>query len=159
MKKIVLISLLCCFIFIPSFGQKQKDEFIDLYGDKATLPKLDTLYIVTFSSLSCHGCYLEIASFFEKKNVFDNKNIGVFFVVGDYAKNLESAMRRKYFYNSLAEYFPNVKKSQILFNSNIKDDIVTLFGKNYNIHSIPKIFTIINNKKTIYPYDEFIKKM
>jgi hypothetical protein len=157
--KIKYLFTLFSFIFICICLHSQninQTQFINLYNEQQTITLQDTTFVITFSSLSCHDCYLQISNFLVKNNLWDNPNVHIFIIVSDNKDNLANAAIRKFYYNSIQEYFPQIQREQVLFNSNIHSKKAELFNHKFNIFSSPKIFIIIDNKITVQEYDNFI---
>lgn len=155
MKRVIILSI-CIILSLFSFSQKPKQiKLIDLYGDKVEVKLYNNTYIITFSTQSCHNCYLETARFLEKMNYFSDTNIHIIAVISDFSDNIESAAIRKYHYNNVKDYFPKI--SQVYYNSKIKGDKAKLLGYKFSVRSSPKIISVTNNKIEILDYDVFIE--
>ena len=138
--------------------QHKEGALVDLYGEEVDFKIKKTTFVITFSTLNCHDCYLQLARFLDANNVWTNKKVQIVAIVSDFAANLESGVVRKHYYNNIIEYFPQIKKEQVHFNSATDGDTAELFSHKFSIRSIPKVITINKDSNTLMNYDDFIKQ-
>lgn len=139
--KILIITFLCSFLF-------GNDEFVDLKGDKVEINNKQKNIIIVCSAVSCHNCYLQLADFFKKNNVYNDTSINLTVIVNVNKTNIQNIGYKKTLSNNVKELFPQI--NNIIFNCKTKGSYYYLFKKKIDERLLPNVFIIYNGQKKYF---------
>lgn len=142
--KILIITFLYSFLF-------GNDGFVDLKGDKVEINNKQKNIIIVCSSVSCHNCYLQLADFFKKNNVYNDTSINLTVIVNISKDNIQNIVYKKTLSNNVKELFPQI--NNIIFNCKTKGSYYYLFKKKIDERLLPNVFLISNGQKKYFAID------